>query len=124
MDNQTRINLIETLIKTLETYRMNTETPSQEQTLTAALQDEISNLMTEQEFTNWIDTGEFDPEKRDVELIKSIIRVYYQAELNSDLVSSELTRQLDKELEKLMTKEEQDLFFTSNEFQSIPWDAV
>ena len=62
MDNQTRINLIETLIKTLETYRVNTETPSREQTLTAALQDEISNLMTEKEFTNWIDTGEFKEE--------------------------------------------------------------
>ena len=124
MDNQTRINLIETLIKTLETYRINSEKPSIKQTLTGALQDEIRDLMTDQEFSNWVDTGEFDPEKRDVELIKSIIRVYYQAELNSDLVSSELTRQLDKELEKLMTKQEQDLFFTSNEFQSIPWDAV
>ena len=62
MDNQKRINLIETLIKTLETYRINTETPSQEQTLTAALQDEISNLMTENEFINWIDTGEFKPQ--------------------------------------------------------------
>ena len=64
-----------------------------------------------------------DNQKR-IELIKSIIRLYYQAELNSNFVSSELTRQLDKELEKLMTKEEQDLFFTSNEFQSIPWDVV
>jgi len=58
------------------------------------------------------------------ELIKSIIRLYYQAELNSNFVSNELTRQLDRELEKLMTREEQDLFFTSNEFQSIPWDVV
>ena len=63
-------------------------------------------------------------ETKRVELIKSIIRLYYQAELNSNLVSNELTRQLDKELEKLMTKKEQDLFFTSNEFQSIPWDVV
>lgn len=62
MDNQTRINLIETLIKTLETYRTTTETPSKEQTLTAALQEEISNLMTENEFINWIDTGEFKPQ--------------------------------------------------------------
>ena len=64
-----------------------------------------------------------DNQKR-IKLIKSIIRLYYQAELNSNFVSSELTRQLDKELENLMTKEEQDLFFTSNEFQSIPWDVV
>lgn len=63
-------------------------------------------------------------ETKRVKLIKSIIRLYYQAELNANLVSYELTRQLDKELEKLMTKEEQDLFFTSNEFQSIPWDVV
>ena len=63
-------------------------------------------------------------ETKRVELIKSIIRLYYQAELNCNLVSNELTRQLDKELEKLMTKEEQDLFFTSNEFQTIPWDVV
>lgn len=62
MKNEVRINLIETLIKTLETYRVNTETPSQEQTLTAAIQDEISNLMTDKEFTNWIDTGEFKKE--------------------------------------------------------------
>ena len=62
MDNQTRVNLIETLIKTLETYRMHTETPSIEQTLTGALQDEISNLMTENEFINWVDTGEFKPQ--------------------------------------------------------------
>ena len=68
-------------------------------------------------------TNKMEETKR-VELIKSIIRLYYQAELNSNLVSYELTRQLDKELEKLMTKEEQDLFFTSNEFQSIPWDVV
>ena len=64
-----------------------------------------------------------DNQKR-IELVKSIIRLYYQAELNSNFVSNELTRQLDKELENLMTKEEQDLFFTSNEFQSIPWDVV
>ena len=62
MEEKTRIELIETLIKTLETYRINTETPSQEQTLTAALQDEISNLMTENEFINWVDTGEFKPQ--------------------------------------------------------------
>ena len=62
MNNQTRIELIETLIKTLETYRINTETPSIEQTLTGALQDEISNLMTENEFINWVDTGEFKPQ--------------------------------------------------------------
>jgi len=64
-------------------------------------------------------------ETKRVELIKSIIRLYYQAELNALVFNGgELTRQLDKELEKLMTKEEQDLFFTSNEFQSIPWDVV
>ena len=62
MNNQTRIELIETLIKTLETYRINTETPSIEQKLTGALQDEISNLMTENEFINWVDTGEFKPQ--------------------------------------------------------------
>ena len=65
MNNQTRIELIETLIKTLETYRINTETPSIEQTLTGALQDEISNLMTENEFINWVDTGQW-PRKLDV----------------------------------------------------------
>ena len=63
MDNQTRINLIETLIKTLETYRLNTETPSIEQKLTGVLQDEISNLMTENEFINWVETGEFKPQE-------------------------------------------------------------
>ena len=41
---------------------MHTETPSIEQTLTGALQDEISNLMTKNEFINWIDTGEFKPQ--------------------------------------------------------------
>ena len=62
MNDQTRIELIETLINTLDIYREHSTTPSQEQALTSALQDEISNLMTENEFINWIDRGEFKPQ--------------------------------------------------------------
>ena len=64
-------------------------------------------------------------EEKRVELIKSIVRTYYLTELNALVFNGgELTRQLDKDLEKLMTKEEQDLFFTSNEFQGVHWDQV
>jgi len=76
MKNEIRINLIETLIKTLETYRLNTETPSKEQALTGALQDEISNLMTDQEFTDWIDTGEFKPEIKMIKHSFKTDRIY------------------------------------------------
>jgi len=63
-------------------------------------------------------------EEKRVELIKSICRTYYLAELNAQFVGPELTQRLDRDLESLMTKEEQDLFFTSNEFQGVPWDVV
>ena len=62
MNDQTRIELIETLINTLNIYREKTDKLSIEQALTGHLQNEISHLMTENEFINWIDTGEFKPQ--------------------------------------------------------------
>ena len=67
MDNETRINLIETLINTLDIYREKTDKLCIDQALTGHLQNEISHLMTENEHIDWCDTGEFRPE---IETIK------------------------------------------------------
>ena len=63
-------------------------------------------------------------EKERIELIKSMIRTYYLAEKNAEFVSHEITIQLDKDFEKLMTKEERGLFYDSNTFYGEHWDTV
>ena len=62
MNNETRINLIETLINTLDIYREKTDKLCIEQALTGHLQNEIAHLMTENEHADWCDMGEFRPE--------------------------------------------------------------
>lgn len=70
MNDQTRIELIETLINTLEIYREKTNKLCIDQVLTGHLQNELSQLMTENEFINWINTSEF---KSQTILVKEFI---------------------------------------------------
>ena len=66
MENEARIYLIETLIKAYSEYRYMMENISDD-ALVGALQDKISDLMTENEHIDWCDMGEFRPE---IETIK------------------------------------------------------
>jgi len=76
MDNETRIELIETLCKAYSFYRCTTETPPLEQKLTGAFQDEISRLMTANEFEDWCGMGEFRPEIERIEHSFETGRIY------------------------------------------------
>ena len=66
MDNETRIHLIETLIKAYSEYRYVMEN-TKDDALIGTMQDKICDLMTENEFYDWVDGGEFKPE---IEAIK------------------------------------------------------
>jgi len=66
MENETRIYLIETLIKAYSEYRSVVENTIDD-ALIGTMQDKICDLMTENEFHDWCDGGEFYPE---IETIK------------------------------------------------------
>ena len=66
MENETRIYLIETLIKAYSEYRSIMGSTGDD-ALIGTLQDKISDLMTENEHADWVDMGEFRPE---IEAIK------------------------------------------------------
>ena len=76
MDNETRIELIETLLNTLDIYREKTNKLCIDQALTGHLQNEISHLMTENEFHWWIDGGEFRPEVKTIKHSFKTDRIY------------------------------------------------
>jgi len=63
-------------------------------------------------------------EKERIELIKSMIRTYYLAHKIENSVSEEIMIQIDKDFEKLMTREERGLFYDSNTFYGEHWDTV
>ena len=66
MENETRIYLIETLIKAYSEYRSVVENTIDDAFI-GTMQDTICDLMTENEFHDWCDGGEFHPE---IETIK------------------------------------------------------
>ena len=76
MNDQTRIELIETLLNTLDIYREKTDKLCIDQALTGHLQNEISHLMTENEFADWIDMGEFRPELKTINHSFETGRIY------------------------------------------------
>ena len=67
--------------------------------------------------------NEMDEQTRQ-DIIKSMIRTYYLIERNMQSQGGEITRQLDIEFDKLMTKEEIREFYDSNQYQGVPWDVV
>ena len=66
MNNETRIYLIETLIKAYSEYRHVMDN-AKDDALIGTMQDKIAHLMTENEHIDWCDMGEFIPE---IETIK------------------------------------------------------
>ena len=92
MNNETRMELIETLIKAYSLYRSTTETPPKEQALTGAFQDEIYRLMTENEFHDWCDMGEFRPEIETIKHSFKTDRIYnFQQEIEIIIERNKIT---------------------------------
>lgn len=67
----------------------------------------------------------FDNEMRK-KLIKSLIRTYYQFELNADniVIGSHTYETLEFEMQRLMTNYEYDLFMDSCEFDGEYWSKI
>ena len=62
-------------------------------------------------------------EKTRQDIIKSMIKTYYLVERNMP-ERGDLTRQLDIEFKKIMTKDEWWEFYDSNQYQGVHWDSV
>ena len=75
MKNETRIYLIETLIKAYSEYRSIMGSTGDD-ALIGTLQDKISDLMTENEHADWVDGGEFRPEVKTINHSFKTDRIY------------------------------------------------
>ena len=62
-------------------------------------------------------------EKTRQDIIKSMIKTYYLVEQNMP-ERGDLTRQLDIEFKKIMTKDEWWEFYDSNQYQGIHWGEL
>tara|TARA_Y100000287_G_C13885555_1_gene193420 strand:- start:56 stop:289 length:234 start_codon:yes stop_codon:yes gene_type:complete len=62
-------------------------------------------------------------EKTRQDIIKSMIKTYYLVERNMP-ERGDLTRQLDIEFKKIMTKDEWWEFYDSNQYQGIHWGEL